>query len=106
MSAPSSRARLKSKSSKRLRFTEISQPSPDSRSTITSRPSIAMNATDDNVEYGKSGTRSASASRSKTGQHDGFKQSPQTFSRGNLSRPNTRDTKTPTAAAGETTDQA
>src|SRR4029077_366298 len=79
--------------SKTLRFTEISQLAPDGRSIITSRPSIAMNATERSFECGKSCPRSASPSRSKTGQHDGFKQSPHTFSRGNFSRSSTRDCK-------------
>src|SRR5262249_49374367 len=69
----------------RLRFTEISQLAPDGRSRITSRPSIAMNATEFSIECGKSRTRCASSSRSRTGQHDGFKQSLHTFSRGNFS---------------------
>jgi hypothetical protein len=91
--APSSRARLKSRSSKRLRFTEISPLAPDGRSTVTPRPLKEMNSTEDNFECGNSRTRSATSSRSKTGQHDGFKQSPHTFSRGNFSRSSTRGCK-------------
>src|SRR5262249_23037469 len=45
----------------------------------------------------KSRTRSASASRSKTDQHDGFRQSPHTFSRGNFSRSSTSVRKPATA---------
>jgi hypothetical protein len=52
-----------------------------------------MNATEHSFECGKSCTPSASSSRSKTGQHEGFKQSPHTFSRGNFSRSSTRDCK-------------
>jgi hypothetical protein len=52
-----------------------------------------MNATEHSFECVKSRTFSASSSRSKTGQHDGFKQSPHTFSRGNFSRSSTRDCK-------------
>src|SRR6267154_2148239 len=46
---------------------------------------MAMNSTEVSLECAKSKTRGASARRSNTGQHDGFKQSPHTFSRGNLS---------------------
>src|SRR6266850_2807741 len=91
--APSSRARLKSRSSKRLRFTEISPLAPDGRLRVTPHPLIEMNSTEHSFECGKSRTRSASSSLSKTGQHDGFKQSPHTFSRGNFSRSSTRDCK-------------
>jgi hypothetical protein len=52
-----------------------------------------MNSTEDSFECGKSRTRSATSSRSRTGQHDGFKQSPHTFSRGNFSRSSTKDCK-------------
>src|SRR4029453_119017 len=47
---------------------------------------MAMNSTDVSLECGKSQTRCVRPRRPNTGQHDGFKQSPQTFSRGNLSR--------------------
>src|SRR5437762_10196616 len=47
---------------------------------------MAMNSTEVSLECAKSKTRGASARRSNTGQHDGFKQSPHTFSRGNVSR--------------------
>jgi hypothetical protein len=50
-----------------------------------------MNSTEHSFEFGKSRTFSARASRSKTGQHEGFKQSPHTFSRGNFSRSRTSD---------------
>jgi hypothetical protein len=50
---------------------------------------MAMNSTEVSLECAKSKTRGASARRSNTGQHDGFKQSPHTFSRGNLSRSRT-----------------
>jgi hypothetical protein len=52
-----------------------------------------MNSTEHNFECGKSRTRFASFSRSKTGQHDGFRQSPHTFSRGNFSRSSMRACK-------------
>src|SRR5262249_50534092 len=45
----------------------------------------------DSLECGKSRTFSTSPSRSKTGQHEGFKQSPHTFSRGNFSRSSISD---------------
>jgi hypothetical protein len=50
---------------------------------------MAMNSTELSLEWGKSKTRRVSARRSNTGQLDGFKQSPHTFSRGNLSRSRT-----------------
>jgi hypothetical protein len=50
-----------------------------------------MNATEHSFECGKSCTRFTRASRSKTDQHEGFKQSPHTFSRGNFCRSITRD---------------
>src|SRR4029077_1175780 len=48
-----------------------------------------MNSTELSLEWGKSKTLRVSARRSNTGQLDGFKQSPHTFSRGNLSRSRT-----------------
>jgi hypothetical protein len=54
---------------------------------------MAMNSTEHSFECGKSRTPSASSSLFKTGQHDGFKQSPHTFSRGNFSRSSTSDCK-------------
>jgi hypothetical protein len=50
---------------------------------------MAMKSTDVGLECGKSQIRRASPRRASTGQHDGFKQSPHTFSRGNLSRSRT-----------------
>jgi hypothetical protein len=50
---------------------------------------MAMNWTEVSLECDKSKTRGASARRFNTGQHDGFIQSPHTFSRGNLSRSRT-----------------
>src|SRR4029077_12078681 len=50
---------------------------------------MAMNSTEVSFECVKSQTRCVRPRRSNTGQHDGFKQSPQTFSRGNLSRSST-----------------
>src|SRR5438876_12399412 len=50
---------------------------------------MAMNSTEVSLECGKFRTRCVTPRRSNTGQHDGFKQSPQTFSRGNLSRSRT-----------------
>src|SRR5438105_13613574 len=50
---------------------------------------MAMNSTEVSLECGKSQTRCVRPRRFNTGQHDGFKQSPQTFSRGNLSRSRT-----------------
>src|SRR4029077_18064585 len=50
---------------------------------------MAMNSTEVSSECGKSQTRFVRPRRSNTGQHDGFKQSPQTFSRGKLSRSRT-----------------
>jgi hypothetical protein len=85
-SAPTSRARVSRRSSKRLRFTDTSQSSPIGRSTTTLRPSIAMNSTESSLECGKSRTRCATPRCSSTVQHDGFKQSPHTFSRGKFSR--------------------
>jgi hypothetical protein len=86
---PRSRARLSTRSSKRLRFTENSQSSPAGRSTVTFRPLIAMNSTEASLECGKPRTRCARQRRSSMGQHEGFKQSPHTFSLGNFSRSRT-----------------
>ena len=75
-----------------LRFTEISPASggsPVGRSTLTLRPSMAIKSTEVSLECGKSRTCCARPRRLSTGQHDGFKQSPHTFSRGNLSRSRT-----------------
>src|SRR5947208_15421162 len=47
---------------------------------------MATNSTEVSLECCKSQTRFVMPRHSNTGQHDGFKQSPQTFSRGNLSR--------------------
>ncbi len=86
---PRSRARRSRRSSKRLRFTENSQSSPVGRSTVTSWPSMAMKWTEPSLECGNSRTHCATPRRFSTGQHDGFKQSPHTFSRGNFSRSRT-----------------
>jgi hypothetical protein len=48
-----------------------------------------MNSTEVSLECGKSKTCRVSARCSNTGQHEGFKQSPHTFSRGNLARSRT-----------------
>src|SRR5437762_12995246 len=58
---------------------------------------MATNSTEVSLECGKSQTRFVRLRRSNTGQHDGFKQSPQTFSRGNLSRSSTSVCKPPRA---------
>src|SRR6059058_1288240 len=50
---------------------------------------MATNSTEVSLECCKSQTRFVRPRHSNTGQHDGFKQSPQTFSRGNLSRSRT-----------------
>jgi hypothetical protein len=50
---------------------------------------MALKWTNVRWECGSSRTRCARPRRSNTGQHDGFKQSPQTFSRGNLARSRT-----------------
>src|SRR5438034_6961349 len=47
---------------------------------------MATNSTEVSLECCKSQTRFVRPRHSNTGQHDGFKQSPQTFSRGNFSR--------------------
>lgn len=86
MCAPSSRARLNNSASKRLRLTAISLSSPDGRSRTIFRPPIAINSTASRIPWGNWRTRSAIPNRRNTGQHAGFKQSPQTFSRGNFSR--------------------
>jgi hypothetical protein len=67
---------------------------------------MAMNSTEHSLECGKSRNRCASPSRSKTGQHDGFKQSPHTFSRGNFSRSSTSVRKPATAQAAAQLDPA
>ena len=87
--APSSPARLSKRASKRLRLTAISLSSPDGRSTTIFRPLIAMNSTEWRIPWGNWRTRLAISSRRNNGQDDGFKQSPQTFSRGNFSRSRT-----------------
>ena len=56
---------------------------------MTARPSIEMNSTDDSLECGRLSSFCVRPRRSITGQHDGFKQSPHTFSRGNFSRSST-----------------
>src|SRR5438034_11549351 len=50
---------------------------------------MATNSTEVSLECCKSQTRFVRPRHSNTGQHDGFKQSPQTFSRGNFSRSRT-----------------
>src|SRR5260370_10567859 len=97
MCAPSSPARLSKRSSKRLRLTAISLSSPDGRSTTIFRPPIAINSTASRIPCGNWRTRSAIPNRRNTGQHAGFKQSPQTFSRGNFSRSRTT-VRSPAAA--------
>src|SRR5437868_10943 len=89
MLAPSSPARLSKRSSKTLRLTANSHSSLDGRSTITFRPPTAINSTKSSFACGRARTCCARSSRSSTGQHDGFRQSPQTFSRGNFSRSRT-----------------
>src|SRR5437660_2167992 len=89
MCAPSSRARANKSASNKLRLIAISLSSPDGRSTTIFRPPIAINSTVSRIPCGNSRTRSAIPSRRNTGQHSGFKQSPQTFSRGNFSRSRT-----------------
>ena len=54
-----------------------------------SRPSTAMNSTLDNFPCGAARTSAATPSRSSTGQQVGFRQSPQTFSRGKMARSRT-----------------
>src|SRR6476619_4161470 len=48
-----------------------------------------MNSTLDNFPWGAARTSAATPNRSSTGQQAGFKQSPQTFSRGKLARSRT-----------------
>src|SRR6266700_1505179 len=89
MWAPTSPARFSKRSSKTLRLTANSHSLPDGRSTITFRPPTAINSTKSSFAWGRARTCCARSSRSSTGQHDGFRQSPQTFSRGNFSRSRT-----------------
>src|SRR6184192_87207 len=89
MWAPSSPARFSKRSSKTLRLTANSHSLPDGRSTITLRPPTAINSTKSSFAWGRARTCCARSSRSSTGQHAGFRQSPQTFSRGNFSRSRT-----------------
>ncbi len=85
-SAPSSRARVSSNASKKLRFIDNSPCAPEESGAVTLRPPIATNSTYSSCACGSARTLCASSSRSRIGQHDGFRQSPQTFSRGNFSR--------------------
>src|SRR6266576_4457365 len=89
MCAPSSPARFSKRLSKTLRLTANSHSLPDGRSTITLRPPTAINSTKSSFAWGRARTCCARSSRSSTGQHAGFRQSPQTFSRGNFSRSRT-----------------
>src|SRR5206468_2107145 len=56
---------------------------------VTQRPLKAMNSTLDNFPWDAARTSAATPSRSSTGQQVGFKQSPQTFSRGKFARSRT-----------------
>src|SRR4030095_7128079 len=64
---------------------------------MTFCPPMAMNSTVLRIPCGSCQARSATPSRCSTPQQDGFKQSPQTFSRGNFSRSRTSTPKPPSA---------
>ena len=96
-SAPSVRARLRRRWSNRLRLIAISLRAPPGRSTHNFWPPMAINSTALRTPCGQFRICSASSSFSRTGQHAGLMQSPQTFSRGNFSRSRT-SVRNPAAA--------
>jgi hypothetical protein len=83
---PSSRARRSKSSSKKLRLIAISASSPPGSSAVNRLPLIPINSTRSSLPWGKARTCSANSNRRRIAQQAGFKQSPQTFSRGKVSR--------------------
>src|SRR5450432_2766019 len=67
----------------------ISARTPEGNGAVTDRPSTPMNSTVDSLPCGAARTFADTPSRSSTDQQVGFRQSPQTFSRGNRARSST-----------------